>query len=421
MGGGKKRHPLRFHRRLPATVWAAGLVSLLTDVSTEMIVPVLPLFVTETLHAGAGALGLLEGVAESTASVLRVASGWFSDRIGRRKPLMLAGYGFSNLVKPLFALSTSWTQVLGIRFLDRFGKGIRGAPRDALLAEVTPPEDRGRSFGLHRALDTLGAALGPLLAAWLLASAPGRYRTIFWVSAIPGTLAVLILLFAVREPAPDRAAPAAESWKGEAAPGGRVADLGGAFLWLLAAATLFSLGNSSDAFLILKARSTGLDDSLVPLAYFVLNAVYSAASFPMGALSDRVGRFPLVLGGWVAFALIYAGFALASRPRAIWLLFAVYGVYYASTEGMLRALAADLVPAPRRATALGLLNGLTGLALLPASVVAGWLWQSAAPAAVFWFGAATALGAVLFLLAGRGKLLAAVKAGAGGNRTAPAS
>lgn len=387
--------------RLPRNVVAAGLTSLFTDISSEMIVPVLPLFLTSVLGASPASVGLIEGVAEATASLLKAVSGWWSDRVSRRKPFMLFGYGLSNLTKPLFALATAWPQVLVIRFVDRFGKGVRGAPRDALIADSVDAAHRGRAFGFHRMLDTTGAAIGPLLAFWILTHYHDDYRHVFWWAAIPGLFSVAILALSVREAgraavgtAPGAAASAVDGGPG---PASRV-PLGRAFSGLAVLTTLFAIGNSSDAFLILRAQDLGLPAMLVPLAYFSFNAVYSLLSWPAGAWSDRIGRRPLLVAGYIFFALIYLGFGLATRAWQVWPLFALYGLYYAATEGVQKALVADVVPKERRGTAIGLFNAFTGLAALPASLVAGFLWQRLGFAWAFYYGAAAAFLAAAGLL-----------------------
>ena len=380
-------------RYLGGNVLVAGLVSFFTDIASEMIAPVLPLFLTVTLRAPVAAVGLIEGVAESTASVLRVFAGWLSDRAGRRKPLVVAGYALSNLTKPLLAVAGTWPHVLAVRFVDRVGKGVRTAPRDALIADSVVAQHRGLAFGFHRAMDTAGAAVGPLLAFAVLAMAPEHYRTVFWVAAIPGAAGILtaaLFLHDVGRPA-------------VAAPPPRLAfvGLGRPFAHFTLAATVFALGNSSDAFLILRARNLGLPAAVIPLVYFAFNMVYALLSTPAGALSDRMGRRRILVVGYAVFAVVYFGFALLRAPAGRWAvpaLFLVYGVYYALAEGAQRALVVDLVPAPLRATALGTFATATGLALLPASLVAGRLWDSLGPAAPFFYGGATATTALLLLL-----------------------
>jgi MFS family permease len=381
---------------LPRNVLAAGLVSFFTDIASEMIVPVLPIFLTAVLGAPVAAVGLIEGVAESTASLLRVVAGSLSDRSGRRKPLMLFGYGLANLTKPLLALSTAWPQVLAIRFGDRFGKGIRGAPRDALIADSVAPAVRGRAFGFHRAMDTAGAAIGPLLASATLAVAGDNPRAVFWLASVPGIASVLIGWWLLKDrPVPPRDA---------GAPRLGFRDLGRAFAIFTVISTVFSLGNSSDAFLILRAQDVGMAVAVIPLAYFGFNALYALLATPAGILSDRVGRWPLLVTGYGVFAVVYAGFALAGDAAVAGGLFLLYSLYYALTEGVGRALIADLVPASLRATALGTYATATGAALLPASLVAGELWDRVGPWAPFAFGGALAGLAVALLILTRSVL-----------------
>lgn len=370
-------------------VVVVGLVSLFTDISSEMIYPILPLFLMNVLGAGVTVVGLIEGVGEATASLLKLISGWISDRTGRRKPLMLIGYGLSDLTKPLLALATAWPQVLVIRFADRFGKGVRGAPRDALIADSARPEVRGKAFGFHRALDTVGAAIGPLAAFGVLALSANSYRAAFVVASIPGVLAVLILALALHErrPASRKGAPMRLGF----------ASLGREYLLFTGIAALFALGNSSDAFLILRAQDLGMATTLVPLAYFGFNLVYTVLAIPLGSLSDRIGRRSVIAVGYLIFAAVYLGFALAGQAWLVWPLFAAYGAYYALTEGVQRAYVADLVPAERRGAALGTFNAATGAAMLPASLIGGLLWQEVAPSAAFYYGAAfAAMAALLF-------------------------
>ncbi|WP_303802886.1 MFS transporter [Alicyclobacillus macrosporangiidus] len=389
--------PVRQNERkvagLNPVIFVTGLVSLFTDLSSEMIVPVLPLFLTSVLQVQVGEVGVIEGIAESTASVLKLFSGWISDRMGRRKPLMLAGYGFSNLVKPLFALSTSWGQVLAIRFADRFGKGVRGAPRDALIADSTLPEERGKAFGFHRALDTVGAALGPLTAFAVLALFHENYRTVFWVSAVPGILAILLLAFCLKEKVHERLVN-----ERSALPKIGFRSLGKRFIGFSLIATLFALGNSSDAFLILRAQDVGMAASHIPLAYFTFNVTYSVLAMPAGVLSDRIGRRTVLVLGYLIFAAIYLGFGVAKNSAWIWGLFVVYGLYYAATEGIQKAYVADLVPRGQRGMAMGTFNALTGLVTLPASILAGELWQAFGPMATFGASAICAVLAAILLV-----------------------
>lgn len=368
-------------------VAALGLVSLFTDAGSEMIYPLLPVFLTATLGLGTASIGLIEGIAESTASLLRLASGWLSDRIGRRKALVLVGYGLSSLTRPLIGLAGAGWHVLLLRFSDRLGKGIRGAPRDALIAAVTPEAYRGKAYGFHRAMDHLGAAIGPLLATGLLVAFAVDYRTLFLLAGIPGFLAVATVLFAVRDVRP---APAARVAGG---PAPARAPLDRRVLSLLGCITLFTLGNSSDAFLLLRARDVGLRVEWLPILWFVHHVVKTLAAMPGGAWSDRIGRPRVILIGWCLYALTYVGMAAASAGWHIWALFVVYGVYFALTEGAERALVADLAPPEARGTAFGAYYLAVGIGALPASLLTGFLWQARGPAAAFGTGAGIALAA----------------------------
>jgi len=346
-----------------------GIVSLLTDVSTEMIVPVMPLFVTAVLGASIANLGLIEGVAESTASVLRIGSGWLSDRIGRRKPFLMFGYGLSAAAKLSLAWAGSWPAVLGLRFSDRVGKGLRNPPRDALIADSVDRAALGRAFGFHRALDTLGAAIGPLVAFLLLGSFPGQYRRIFLVSAIPAALSIATLALFVR--APRAATP----------PRPRALGLGirgfpPAFYRFLLVAGVFSLANSSTAFLLLLASGPGrFTAPQVTLIYFGYNLLYALLSWPIGIASDRVGRRPMLLGAYLLFAALYALLAWRSGPATVLAGFALLGLHSALLEGSQRSLVGDLVPDAMRGTGFGLYYTVVGVALLPASWIAGVLWD----------------------------------------------
>ncbi|MFQ5596310.1 MAG: MFS transporter [Anaerolineae bacterium] len=382
---------------LPRNVVALGLVSLFQDISSEMIYPLLPLFLANVLGADKAIIGLIEGIAESTASLLKVFSGWLSDRSGRRKAWAVGGYSLSALVKPAVALAQAWPFVLGVRFLDRVGKGVRTAPRDALLAASTPAESRGRSFGLHRAMDTTGAIIGPLLAFVLLPVFSGNYRPVFAVTIIPGLISVALLVFLVRERHVRAPLGERQGLRISLAPFDRQ------FRLFLLAVVVFTLGNSSDAFLLLRADATGVPGVQIPLLWLVFNVVYALASTPAGALSDRIGRRGVIVGGYAVFALVYLGFARASTVWHIWLLFAAYGLYYGLTEGVQRAYAADLVPDHLRGTAFGVYHTLTGLALFPASLVAGRLWQTIGVPAPFFYGAAmSGLAVAIFAFALRG-------------------
>lgn len=385
---------------LERNVFAAGAVSFFMDVSSEMVYPLVPLFLSAVLGVPKSVIGLIEGVAETTASLLKVFSGWYSDRIGRRKGLMGAGYGISALSRVALALAGTWSHVLGARFVDRLGKGVRTAPRDAIIADSSPAEEMARSFGFHRAMDQFGAVLGPAVAFLILTWHPGEYRTVFWVSLIPGLLAVAVVVLFIR----DRQRPRARRATREGPAGGagvpfreKLRRLRGPLLGYLAVTSLFALGNSSDAFLVLRAEDVGVTAALIPLVYLVFNLVYSGLSVPAGLLADRFGRRRLLVLGYVMFALTYAGLALARSPLHIWILFVLYGVYMGFADGNGRALLAELAPAERRATAFGAYHFVVGVAALPSSAVAGVLWDRVSPAAPFWVGAATALAAAALL------------------------
>jgi MFS family permease len=380
---------------LHPTVRSLGLVSLLTDVSSEMIYPLLPAFLTGTLRAGPAFLGVVEGLAETVAAFAKLASGRLSDRLRRRKPLVVAGYSLSALVRPLVALAASPAQVLIVRLLDRVGKGVRGGPRDALVAEVTAAAERGRAFGFQRAMDHAGAAVGPILASGVLL-VTGELRVVFALAAVPGALAVLALVRGVRED------PRASGFTPVTTAAG--APLEPALVRYLAVLALFTLGNSSDAFLLLRAQQAGVPLALVPLLWALHHIVKAGTSTWGGALSDRVGRRPTILFGWGLYALTYAGFAIADAPPAVVGLFVAYGLFHATTEGAERALVADLAGAASRGRAFGMFHAVTGAVLLPASLLTGLLWQRFGAGAALLTGAAlaglAALGLLLFVPAG---------------------
>jgi MFS family permease len=370
-----------------------GLTSLLTDISSEMVYPLLPLFLTATLGASPAILGLVEGIAESTASLLKVFSGYISDRFRRRLPLAILGYAGSVAGKVLLALAGVWGTVLAGRVVDRIGKGIRTAPRDALIAESASPATRGRAFGLHRAMDTAGAAAGVLIAYWFLVTDAGGYTQIFAWSIIPALLGVLIL-FRVREHRPP--APAALRL-----PSFRWNILPRRLRVFLIIVMVFTLGNSSNTFLLLRAHAMRFTAADVLLLYLVYNASYACFSYPAGHLSDLIGRRNLLIAGYLTYALVYLGFALLGDGTPgwfLWALFAAYGTYSALTEGVEKALVADLAPVEHRATAIGLHATIVGIGLLPASLIAGELWAALSPDAAFALGGITGIMAVVGLL-----------------------
>ena len=384
-------------------VLALAAVSFLTDASSEIIVPLLPLFLVGTLGATVSMVGVIEGSAEAVASLLKLASGWWSDRVSRRKPLIVAGYAMASLVRPLVAIAQTATQVLAIRLVDRVGKGLRGAPRDALLAASTPPEFCGRAFGFHRAADHAGAMVGPLIALACLQWLGMPVRHVFWVAAIPGALAVMVAIAFVREQrvppvaAPIVAAPIVTAPTTPAVTAGPGAALPRSFWLTMLPILVFTLGNSTDAFLLLRASQLGVPTALIPLVWVLLHLVKSASSTPAGALSDRVGRRPLIVAGWVLYAAVYAGFSLAADAWHAWALFGVYGVVFGLTEGAEKALVADLVPARRRGTAFGWYQATVGVAALPASIAFGVVWDRYGSPAAFAMGAALAVGAAVIM------------------------
>lgn len=378
---------------IPRTVWALGLVSLLMDLSSEIIHGLLPLFLTTTFGASVALVGLIDGVAEATASVSKVFSGWLSDRTGRRKPLILLGYGLAALSKPLFALAQGPMPVFAARFADRVGKGLRGAPRDALIVDVTPAQIRGRAFGLRQALDTAGAFLGPLAAIALMAAFANDFRAVFWVAVIPAGLAVLCVLLGVE----DRAVPRG----GGRAPPVRLAEvsrLGTGFRRVLVLGVVFTLARFSEAFLVLKAFDAGLPLMLAPLVLVVMNAVYALAAYPAGALADRLPARRLLVGGMAVLLAADLALAFGSGLGATFAGVALWGAHLALTQGLLAKLVADSAPTALRGTAFGIFNLASGLALLAASVLAGLLWDVVGPTATFLAGATFAV-AALFLAA----------------------
>ncbi|HSJ58946.1 MAG TPA: MFS transporter, partial [Anaerolineae bacterium] len=362
-------------RGLPRNVWAASLTSFFTDVSSEMVINLIPLFLANVLGVGTGLIGLIEGIAEATASLLKVFSGWLSDRLGERKWVAVAGYGLSAAAKPFFYVASTWQTVLAVRWADRLGKGVRTAPRDALVADSIDAGQRGLAFGFHRAADTGGAVVGLLVAlgvVWSLQAGSlaldlGTFRTVVLVSLVPALLGVLVLAFGARDvPVAGVRQRPVISFRG----------LGRPFLIFVLISGLFDLGNSSDAFLVLRAQERGLSVAGVLGVLITFNLVYTLVSTPGGALSDRVGRRRVIIGGWLTYAAIYAGFALAGSGWHIWVLYALYGVYYGLAYGTARAMVADLVPAELRGTAYGTYNAVLALLDLPASILAGILWET---------------------------------------------
>lgn len=384
-------------RGLPRNIWAVSVTSFLMDISSEMVLNLIPLFLANVLGVRTTVIGLIEGVAESTASILRVFSGFVSDRVGSRKWMAVLGYAISAASKPVFYFAAAWSTVAGGRWADRVGKGVRTAPRDALVADSIDPPRRGLAFGVHRAADTAGAmlgVLGALVAVWITQGSTGplqahTFRLIVLVSLVPAILAVIALAVGSREVRIVQQERARPGFRGLGKPFGL-------FLLLVA---FFELGNSADAFLVLRARSLG--ESVVGILgmLVVFNLVYTLISAPAGALSDRVPRKAVIVAGWFAYALIYLGIGAVGRSWAMWLWYAAYGAYYGAAYGTARALVADIVPVALRGTAYGAYSTVVGAMNLPASVIAGLLWDRFSPGAPFFFGAAVALVAALGLLA----------------------
>jgi len=386
-------HPIASLRTLDPNVRSLGLVSFFADLSSEIVYPLFPIFVTTVLGVPVAILGLIEGIAEATASITKYPFGQAADYTGRHRPFVLGGYGLAAFGKLIIALSYGWPLALTGRFVDRFGKGMRTASRDDLIAARTRPEQQGLAFGMHRAMDTMGAVIGPLVAL-LLVQLHVPLRWIFLIAVIPGFASVLVILWLVKE---HRAEPRRSAFHLSlpASP---------AFRWLLAGSLLFAIGNSSDMFILLRAKDLGMGTAAVILLYVLYNVVYSAASLPLGGLSDRVGQFPLVLTGYALFAAVYLGFAAAGSGWTLAALFAVYGLYIAATEGTSKALIGRAIPTGERASALGLYYTATGLASFAASTVGGVLWSAVGPWATFAYGAAAALAAAALMLLGRGKV-----------------
>lgn len=368
-----------------------GVVSLFTDLSSEMIYPLLPFFLTTTLGAGAAFLGLVEGLAEATASLLKLASGWFSDRAGKRKPLVLAGYGLASLARPLIALAAAPWHVLTIRFADRIGKGIRSSPRDALLADSVAAQVRGAAFGFQRAADHAGAVLGPLAASAILLLAPGQYRLVFALAAIPAWVSVVVLWRFVQERTVEHVATNAIRFEG-------LHGLPRSYRRFLIVIVIFTLGNATDAFLLLRAQQLGIAVAWIPALWAMLHVSKMAWSVPGGMLADRAGPRLAIASGWLIYAVIYAGFAFAASAWHVWLLLGAYGLYYGLTEAPEKALVAALSPRERRGAAFGAYHFAVGVAALPASVIFGVLWQRFGSAFALLTGASLALTATLLFL-----------------------
>lgn len=388
--------------KLPRNVWAVSLTSFFMDISSEMVINILPLFLSNVLGVQTSIIGVIEGLAEATASILKLFSGWLSDKLGGRKWLAVAGYGISALTKPFFYFASTWGLIAGVRWADRVGKGIRTAPRDALVADSVTKETRGLAFGFHRAADTAGAMLGLLIAlgaVWLAQAnavdlSRSTFQTVVLISLLPALLAVLSLALGAKD------VPVTSQ---RAAPKFSLRSMGKRFLVFLVIVSLFTLGNSSDAFLVLRAQNLGLTVTGILLMLVMFNLIYSLVSTPAGSLSDRIGRRRLIIGGWLVYAAIYLGFALAQAAWQVWMLYVAYGLYYGMAYGTANAMVADLVPENLRGTAYGTYNAVLGILTFPASVIAGVLWEGAGswngfgPSAPFLFGGTLALIAALLM------------------------
>jgi MFS family permease len=385
-------------RRIPRPIWVLGFVSMLMDVSSEMVHSLLPMFLVAGLGASVTTIGLIEGIAEATALIVKVFSGGLSDYLGNRKWLAVAGYALGTVSKPFFAIAGSAQIVLAARFADRIGKGIRGAPRDALVADITPPQDRGAAFGLRQALDTIGAFAGPLLAAAFMFLWSNDYRRIFWIALVPGVLAVLLLALGVREP--QRAAAS----KGiNPISRASLRQLSGAYWWVVAIGAVFTLARFSEAFLVLRAMQGGMKPALVPLVMVAMNAVYMLSAYPFGKLADSVDHRRLLVAGLGFLVLADVALAHSGRWPAVLLGVALWGLHMGMTQGLLAVMVAQAAPPDLKGTAFGMFNLVSGVALLAASVVAGVLWERVGAAATFYAGAAfSVLAAILIVLRSRG-------------------
>ena len=381
----------RFFKGIRKNVLVLGIASFFTDISSEMLYPIVPIFLTAVLGAPMSVVGLIEGIAESTASILKAFSGWLSDKIGKRRPFVVGGYTLSSFAKPILYFAYVWPVVLISRFLDRLGKGLRTSPRDAMIADSTDAPYRGKAFGLHRAMDTLGAILGPLLAIYFLAAFKENLRIVFLVAFIPAALAVLTLVFFLKE---TEVVPKANADIKKL----NIGQLSSDFKKFLLASSIFAIGNSSDAFLIVRSKQLGLSITLVILAYVLYNISYSVFSTPFGILSDKWPRKNVMMIGYLIFALVYIGFALVKSASMVWILFFVYGFYIAMTDGVGKAFVSDMVPKEYTATALGLYHFVLGIFAFFASFVAGLLWVKIGVAAPFLYGAIMAGASCIALL-----------------------
>jgi MFS family permease len=391
---------LRTRQGIPAAIWVLGFVSMLMDISSEMIHALLPIYMVRVLGTSALTVGVIEGIAEATASITKVFSGALSDWLGRRKLLAAFGYGLAALTKPIFPLASSIEWLIAARFIDRVGKGIRGAPRDALVADIAPPHLRGASFGLRQSLDTIGAFLGPLLAIGLMWLTADHFQAVFWIAVIPAFLSVGLILVAVKEPERPR------EQRRVRMPLHRdeLRRLGATYWWVVAIAAVFTLARFSEAFLILRAQSIGLPLALIPVVLVIMSLAYSLSAYPIGVLSDRMDRMTLLILGLVL--LFLADLVLAFATDIVWLGIGVvlWGLHMGFTQGLLATLIAEIAPAELRGTAFGMFNLMTGIALLVASVVAGALWDINGPQGTFLAGAAFTVLTLVGLFVIRGRL-----------------
>lgn len=380
-------------REIPGSVWALGLVSLFMDLSSEMIHALLPLYLVSVLGASTLQVGVIEGIAEATASISKVFSGVLSDYLGKRKVLAVLGYGLAAITKPAFPLAPDIGWVIAARFTDRVGKGIRGAPRDALIADLTPAGLRGTAFGLRQSLDTIGAVLGPLLAIVFMAAFANNFTHVFWIAVIPAFVSVAILVFGVREPRRPEGAPVARAPLSRA----ELARLDTTYWLVVGVAAIFTLARFSEAFLLLRAQAAGLPLTLVPMVMIVMNVVFTASAWPAGALSDRAGRYRMITAGFALLILADLVLAFGNSVAAVMIGVALWGLHMGLTQGLLSALVADTAPSELRGTAFGVFNLVSGVALLAASVVAGALWDVVGPQGTFLAGAGFAVLALAIL------------------------
>lgn len=370
-------------REIPRGVWALGLVSLFMDISSEMIHALLPLYLVTVLGVSALTVGIIEGLAEATASIVKVFSGALSDYLGKRKWLAVFGYGLAAVTKPVFPLATGVGALTAARFVDRVGKGIRGAPRDALIADLTPPDLRGNAYGLRQSLDTIGAMLGPLLAIVFMAALANNFTAVFWIAAVPAFISVAIIVFGVHEPARPAALRRVKAPFSRA----ELARLNATYWTVVGVTAIFTLARFSEAFLLLRAQSVGLPLALVPAVMVVMNIVYTASAWPAGALSDGVGRYRLIVVGFALLIVADLVLALGNSVLTVMIGVALWGLHMGLTQGLLAALVADTAPAELRGTAFGVFNLVSGIAMLAASIIAGALWDVAGPAGTFLAGA----------------------------------